>query len=166
MRSSRNYLADIFGGLMGLPKTMCPRTNFLGLLVPKINRPVNTMSLHCYKPVIMNYAIRIGWYFMTGMYCINAGTLCFWDDWFRGPGVPQNWYVDTTFQNVPSPYYVFKFSLLFLIGNQSLWPLLVMWTYTFTEKWFLLQMHEHYGYNAHIGVKLTAICRVTEICVI
>jgi len=32
------------GGTMGCPETMCPRPNFLGPLVPKMNRPRNTMS--------------------------------------------------------------------------------------------------------------------------
>jgi len=32
-------------GVLGRPETMCPRTNFLGPLVPEMNRPRNIMSL-------------------------------------------------------------------------------------------------------------------------
>jgi len=39
---------------------MCPRTNVLGPLVPKLIVPGDTMSLHLYIPVIMHYAIRTG----------------------------------------------------------------------------------------------------------
>ena len=35
-----------FCRVMGRPETRCPRTNFLGLQVPLMNRPGNTMSLH------------------------------------------------------------------------------------------------------------------------
>jgi len=34
------------GGVTGRPKTMCPRSNVLGPLVPQMNRPGKTMSLH------------------------------------------------------------------------------------------------------------------------
>jgi len=33
-------------GVIERHETMCPRTNYLGPLVPKINRPRNTMALH------------------------------------------------------------------------------------------------------------------------
>jgi len=36
---------DFYGGLTGRPETMCPRTNVLGLLVPKLIVPCDTMSL-------------------------------------------------------------------------------------------------------------------------
>jgi len=50
--SYKNEESNRWGGAMGRPETMCPRTNFLELLVPKINRPRNTMSLHWIIPVI------------------------------------------------------------------------------------------------------------------
>ena len=40
---------------MGRSETIGPRTNFLGSLVPKINRPGNTMFLALYMPVIIKY---------------------------------------------------------------------------------------------------------------
>jgi len=54
---------------MGRPET---RTNFLGLLVPKMNRPRNTVSLHWYIPIFL----------ITYMYCIMhimTGTYHSWD---------------------------------------------------------------------------------------
>ena len=42
---------------------------------------------------------------MTGMYqCRDIVTLCFRDDSSRGPGVPENSYKDTSFQDVLSPH--------------------------------------------------------------
>ena len=38
--------AVINGGVTGRPETMCPRTKFLGPLVPEMNRPGESMSLH------------------------------------------------------------------------------------------------------------------------
>ena len=40
---------------MERPETMCPQTNFLGPLVPKVDRPTDTMSLHWYIPVVLLY---------------------------------------------------------------------------------------------------------------
>jgi len=40
--------------------------------------------------------------------CINAGTSCFWDCSFWGPGVPETLFGDTTFRDVPSPHQIFK----------------------------------------------------------
>jgi len=40
---------------MGRPEIMCPRMNFLGALVLKMNRPRNTMSLHLYITVILHH---------------------------------------------------------------------------------------------------------------
>jgi len=53
---------------MGRPETMCPRTNFLGPLVPEINRPGNTMSLECYIPVIICMIQYVYVIKMTGLY--------------------------------------------------------------------------------------------------
>jgi len=73
-------------------------------LVPKINRPRNTMSLDWYIPVIMQYAICLGWWKITGMN--HAGTLCFRDDSFWGPGVPEKSYGDTLLGHVPSRHQI------------------------------------------------------------
>jgi len=55
-------------GVTGRPETMCPRSNVLGPLVPKLIVPCNTMSLELYIPVIMHYIICLGWCKMTWMY--------------------------------------------------------------------------------------------------
>jgi len=44
----------------GVSETMCPCENFLGPLVPKMNRSSNTMSLHSDIPVIIHYTICVG----------------------------------------------------------------------------------------------------------
>jgi len=56
------------GGVTERPETMCPGTNVLGPLVPKLIVPCDIMSLDLYIPVIMHYAICLGWCEMTGMY--------------------------------------------------------------------------------------------------
>jgi len=43
------------------PETMCPRTDVLGPLVPRLIVPRDTMSLDWYIPVIRHYTIRSGW---------------------------------------------------------------------------------------------------------
>jgi len=40
---------------------MCPHTNVLAPLVPKINVPCDTMSLDCYIPVITHYTTCLGY---------------------------------------------------------------------------------------------------------
>jgi len=92
------FLSTSFvGGVTGRPKTMCPRTNVLGPLVPNWIVPCDTISLDWYIPVIMHNTIRFGW-------CKIAGTLCFRDNSSRGPGVPENSCWDTSFRDVPSPH--------------------------------------------------------------
>ena len=54
--------------MMGRHETMCPRTNLLGPLVTIMNRPRNTMSLHCYIPVIFITFMYCIMHIMTGMY--------------------------------------------------------------------------------------------------
>jgi len=87
------------GGVTGRPQTMCPRTNVLGLLVHVLIVPGDTMSLHWCIHVIMHYALHMVDAKWQG--CINAGTWCFRDNSSRGPGVPEQSYVDTSFGDVP-----------------------------------------------------------------
>jgi len=104
-----------FGVVMVRPEAMCTRTNFLGPLVPKLIVPEHTMSLEWYIPVIVCTGTQEGpvchslkiencfqyyYLFLTCRWysadlsvhieqCASAGTLCFWDDSFWGPGVPE-----------------------------------------------------------------------------
>jgi len=67
------------GGVMGRPEKRWPWTYFLGLLVPKINRPRNTMSLHSNIPAIMHHIICIVQCIMTiHGHCVS-GTIHFGD---------------------------------------------------------------------------------------
>jgi len=61
------YSKEIGGGT-GLPETICPRTNVLGPLVPKLNVPCDTMSLDWYIPVILNTYTYCIMHVMKGMY--------------------------------------------------------------------------------------------------
>ena len=49
------------GRVTGSPEIMCPRTNVLGPLVPKLIVPCDIMSLDLNIPVILQYVIRSGW---------------------------------------------------------------------------------------------------------
>jgi len=75
---------DLCGRVAGPPETMCPCTNFLGPLVPKLIVPGDTMSLHWYIPVILHYAVHIGWCKMAGMY--QCKDILFPDESFGGLG--------------------------------------------------------------------------------
>ena len=58
MEEKSHLAAAILGGVTGRPETMCPRTNVLGPLVPKLNVPFDTISLDLYIPVLLQYATR------------------------------------------------------------------------------------------------------------
>ena len=76
----------------GTSETLCPRTNFLGTLVPKMNRRGNTISLHLYIPVILLQPKRIVKCKMTGMYLSRDIYPCHKGRLIWGPGVPEHMY--------------------------------------------------------------------------
>jgi len=55
------FIVYFCGGVAERPETMCPCTNILGPLVPKLIVPGDTMFLHWYIPVIMKHTLWIGW---------------------------------------------------------------------------------------------------------
>jgi len=75
---------------------------FSGTPVPQNESYRNTTSLHWQIPVIMHCTISTSCCKMTGIY--KCRDICFLDDWFWGPGVPENSFRDISFKNVPSPH--------------------------------------------------------------
>ena len=89
----------------GIPKTMCPRTNVLGSLVPKLIVPCDKMSLDWYTSPC-HYAFYTT-FFWLGQISRDVSVLghCFFsrDKSPRGPGVPEHSYRDTSFSGCPPP---------------------------------------------------------------
>jgi len=104
--------ADSIDGVTGRPETMCPRTNVLGPLVPKLFVPGDTISLHWYIQVILHYTctICIGSCKMAGMY--QCSDTVFPGRFILGTWGPRKFVGGHTFRDVPSPHlysYVLQF---------------------------------------------------------